>query len=131
MKRILVPIALLLGGVCLLVMGFWQLHDVKRFEKTDAKIMEIFTRISDDPDETEETVANILYTVDGTEYREEFAALPSGAKEGDTFVIRYDPDNPRNIVPEKNTGLYVMLALGGVLILSSIGAGLKALRGGV
>ena len=68
------------------------------------------------------------YTVDGTEYEEEYG-ISTGYKKGDKVTIYYNPKNPKQITGSKNVILpIIILSVGIAFLIGGIVSIIRSLK---
>lgn len=127
-KNLLLSVALILLGVIAIVVGISQNLKRNAYLSANATITKIewTAGVGDDDDTYEVTVR---YAVDGKEYTEKLGYHEDGMKEGQTIEIRYNPENPADIVEASSTFSTVMFIVGPIAILLGLFLGFKALTG--
>lgn len=116
LSRFLIP-----AGIILIVFGiftFISVDNSKDFIKVEAIVTktelfeEAYTDVNDNHYDATYTVF-VKYTVDGTEYEEEYGVF-SGYKKGDKVTISYNPKNPKEIAQPSSIILPIILVLIGI-----------------
>ncbi|MBQ7654550.1 MAG: DUF3592 domain-containing protein [Clostridia bacterium] len=123
-RKLIVSVALLIGGVVFIVFGCISFKEVKTFPEVSAVVTKVETEWVDNGDEgmTEEKTAYVKYTVDGVEYNEILQNSPGNVEENTTITVRYNPEKPNYVTGSTKTSGTIQLALGIVLTLVSIGS---------
>ena len=96
----LIGAAVIIFGV---IFCFQRAEDNRTFRQTEATTIRVETYKDSDGDTHKR--AYFLYYVDGEEYVGKLRHLPVSLKEGDRYMIQYDPNNPQRIENAGETGI--------------------------
>lgn len=132
LKKLIAVLMFLVGGVVLVVFGVTSMKQVSNFPQTDAVVAGVHKELVPDGEggSTQEVTVYVTYTVDGKEYTEEVSNVSGTLKEGDSLRVCYNPEKPEEVYGASKTGPVIMLAMGAVCILASLGTGaLTLIRG--
>ena len=119
----LLPWLLIAAAVLCGWLGVKGIRDRQRFLPATALITEI-THWYGTGEDDDTHVVTVRYTIGGTHYETDLQEYSASMREGKTINIRYDPENPANVVTASYTGVIVSfamavvaLAAGGILLV--------------
>lgn len=114
-------------GALIAIFGVYNVNSYLKFKETavqtTATISNIEVREEYDRSDGETTVYHDVYVefdVDGEKYEGELNTYHIGMKKGKTVTIYYEKDNPNNFISSNNMFGYVLLIVGGILIIIGI-----------
>lgn len=129
--RFFIPVGIILIVFSILV--FMSVDKSKNYIKTDAVVTktELYEEAyTDEEGNYNEATYNVFvkYTVDGTEYEEEYG-ISTGYKKGDKVTIYYNPKNPKQITGSKNVILpIIILSVGIAFLIGGIVSIIRSLK---
>ena len=132
LKKLIAVLMFLVGGVALIVFGVSSYKQVSTYPQTDAVVAGVHKELVPDGEggTTQEVTIYVTYTADGKEYTEAVSNVKGTLKEGDALRVCYNPENPAEVFGASKTGPVIMLVMGAVCVLASLGVGaLTLLRG--
>ena len=126
-NRFLPPIAVLVFGIIMLIVGSSTMSQVKNFPEVSAIVTSAEKEdVYDSADDTHrvEITAYVSYTVDGKSYNELLNNASTSLETGDEITVRYNPDDPSYVTgASKGTAtlvvvLGIILTIGGLIFLA-------------
>lgn len=116
MAAFFLPAGLLL--IIFSIFAFLFVDKTKDYTKTEATVSKtiLYERAYTDEDDVHHDATYrvfVKYTVDGRVYNEEYGVF-SNYKEGDKLTVKYNPDNPSEVVQPNTIILPICLLIGGV-----------------
>jgi hypothetical protein len=132
MKKLIVALLLLAGGIVFIVWGSITLKQTTKFPKTTAVVTHVQREFTPDGEggETEEIHIFVTYTAEGKTYNEELQNTKTSLREGDVTDVVYNPDKPAEVYGASKTGGVLQLVFGGVLALAGLGSAAAVLLKG-
>lgn len=118
-RKIIVPIVLVLFGIIAIVAGSGKMQKIKNYPQTSA----VITRIEEEwnaADDSWDHHVFVKYTVDNVAYESELDEYSSSFQEGDEITVGYNAENPREVIGLTQWTLYVFFAVGAVLTLAGV-----------
>lgn len=122
-------------GIFVIVMGVGRIQKMNsaKYVETKATITKIETIEVTDTDEPsgtrEEHEITVEFTADGKKVVTQLNETPKDFYEGMELTVRYNVDNPTDVILPGNGGAYIMIGLGAVAIIAGAVLLLKRLRG--
>jgi len=118
--RIITPFLLVGAGVLFIVLGAMNGTKQKSYTETQAVISHIASEYDATDGSTDYTVY-VTYTVDGKEYTDiPLDSYHAGMNEGDTVAIKYNPNNPSEIITAGSLTKLIMIGFGVLVILVGV-----------
>ena len=126
-NRFLPPVAVLVFGIIVLIVGSITMSEVKNFPEVSAVVTSAEKEyVYDSADDThrEEITAYVSYTVDGKTYNELLNNASTSLETGDSITVRYNPDDPSYVTgASKGSATFavvlgVILTIGGLVFLA-------------
>ncbi len=116
---ILLPILLVGGGIALIVLGIQNISKNKTYTETTAVITEMIDQsYYDEGTRVAQYDIQVQFTVDGKTVTAKLDEYRSGFQVGKEVKIKYNPDNPTDIVASGSLSSILLLGLGIVAIIS-------------
>jgi len=128
MKKItslLIALAVLAGGIFIIVLGFKTVGKHNSYQKTTAVISDIQFVEDVDGDNTYNVI--VEYKADEKDYKNELGEYSASMAIGNEIEILYNPRNPLDIVSAGIGSIIAYFAFGIVAVIASIILGLKTL----
>jgi len=126
--KTLAPVILLAAVVLFTVLGIQDIKAQKTYTETTGVITSITEEQGADADKTDYHVW-VSYTVDGESYQSELGSYSSSMKKGDEVAIRYNPENPNDIVQAGVLGVILMFGMAGIALIACVVMTIKKLNG--
>ena len=113
-------------GIVSIVLGVIRLGHQKTWIKTEAVITQLEYSDGVGVDDSGDWTVLVAYDAEGTHYEAELDEYSSFFREGQSVMVRYNPENPAQITAN-GTAILIVVIVGGILLL--FGAVITFLRG--
>ena len=124
MKKLIVILLLVVGGVVFIVFGGISMKEIKNFTQIPAVVSHISREWTPNGDgtDTEEIKIFVTYTVDGQEYTEELNNTKTNYQQGDNITVLCNPEDPTEVSGATKGMAYFQMGFGMLFVLGGLGA---------
>lgn len=131
-KKWLVPVIAVIGGIVFVVMGITNLAHIHNFDPVDVTVtqVEMITGIDGDGIGDDETIYYVHYEVDGKAYEEILQFAEEDYQIGDTASVLYDPEDPSYVTDASKGSSVFRICFGALFVVFGVYAFLRTLRTG-
>ncbi len=118
MKRFVLPLAALVMGIILIVMGCISMSQVKNFPEIEAVVTNVEREYFTDEDGTrEEITVRVKYTINGVDFEEVLQNNTADLHEGDEITVRYNPEKPSFVTGATKSSSMIPIGFGALFTL--------------
>ena len=122
------PFIMLAGGIFFLVLGFVNLKQMKTFVEVPAVVSRVDGEDTYDADGAhQEITIYVQYRVAGQAYEEPLSFTKTNLNEGDEIIVRYNPDNPKEVSGASKGGAALYFVFGGLITLAGAATLIRSL----
>lgn len=122
------PFIMLAGGIFFIILGFMNLKQMKTFVEVPAVVSRVDVEDTYDADGAhQEITIYVQYRVAGQAYEEPLSFTKTNLNEGDEIIVRYNPDNPKEVSGASKGGAALYFVFGGVIALAGVATLIRSL----
>ncbi len=114
------PFIALAGGILFIVLGFISIKKHKNFTAATATITRIERVEGVGADDSDDYNVFVSYKVNGKEYESKLGEYSASMSEGKKIDIKYNPEDPGNIISASNLSTVIYLVFGTVAVIAGV-----------